>query len=280
MSVAITGVDLPAAASLPARELARLRALSKELSSALAEIQDATSREPGSPGARSLARLVRGEGRPQDELMLGVLVQQSRLLAVSVPEVKHSQRLVDEIGAEGRVVALLLAEHEVLFLVPDRPGRDGHGGGRESAERIARQVLRLAPAATIGISSAVQAVWELPTALEEARQTDRFGRSFAFADDQWAELGVARLAEQLGRCLTVSNPLSKLVQNDVLVASVSAWLAHDRNVAAAADALSVHPNTLRYRLGRVRETTGLDLTDPDALLLTALLLRRPSTSAG
>lgn len=60
-------------------------------------------------------------------------------------------------------------------------------------------------------------------------------------------------------------------------ASVSAWLEHDRNVPDAAEARSVHPNTLRYRLGRVRETTGLDLTDPGALLLTALLLRRSVT---
>ena len=270
MSSSITSVGSPGAASLPVRELGRLRALSRELSSALAEIQEATSREPGSPGARSLARLLRSEGRPQDELMLGVVVPQSRLLAVAVPDAKHGQRLVDELGAEGRVVALLHADHEVLFLVPDLPSR-------ESAERVARHVLRLVSTATIGISSPVQAVWELPTALEDARQVDRFGRSSAFADDHWAALGVARLAEQLGSCLTVSNPLSKLVQNDMLVASVSAWLEHDRNVAAAAEALSVHPNTLRYRLGRVRKSTGLDLTDPDALLLTALLLRRSAT---
>jgi sugar diacid utilization regulator len=278
MSSAVTGVASSGSGALPGRELARLRALSRELSAALADIQEATSREPGSPGARSLARLVRGEGRPQDELLLGVIVPQSRLLAVTVPDARSGQRLVDELGAEGRVVALLHAEDEVLFLVPDLPSRDGASRSRESAERVARQALRLVSKATIGVSSPVQAVYELPTALEEARQVDRFEVAFAFADDHWAQIGVARLADQLGRCLTVTNPLSRLVQNDMLVSSVSAWLENDRNVPAAAAALAVHPNTLRYRLARVHELTGLDLTDPDALLLTQLLLRRASVS--
>jgi len=273
MTSAVSSAGSPAAASLPGRELARLRALSRELSAALSEIQEATSREPGSPGARSLARLVRGEGRAQDELLLGVVVPHSRLLSVMVPDAKSGQRLVDELGAEGRVVGLLHAEDEVLFLVPDLPSRTGESRSRESAERVAQQVLRLSRKVTIGVSSPVQSVYELPTALEEARQVDRFGSAVAFADDHWAALGVARLAEQLGSCLTVSNPLSRLVENEVLVDSVKAWLEHDRNVPAAAAALPVHPNTLRYRLNRVNELTGLDLADPDARLLCQLLLR-------
>jgi hypothetical protein len=256
------------------RELARLRALSRELASTLADIQEATSREPGSPGARSLARLVRGEGGPHDELMLGVVVPGARLLAVEVPDAKRGQLLVDQLGAEGRVVALVHSDHSILCLVPDLPSRDGRSRGREAAERLARQALRLVPAATIGISSPLQTVWELPTALQEANQVDRFDQPFAFADEQWAALGVSRLAEQLGNCLTMSNPLSQLMANEMLRDSVRAWLEADRNVPAAAEALAVHPNTLRYRLRRVEEVTGLSLTDPDALLLTALLLRR------
>jgi DNA-binding PucR family transcriptional regulator len=265
------------AASLPSRELARLRALSKELSAALADIHEATSREPGSPGARSLARLVRGDGRAQDEVLLGIVVPESRLLSVSVANARQGQLLIDDLGAEGRVVGLLHADDEVLFLVPDLPSRDGTSRSREAAERVARRAIALVPSVTIGISSPLQAVYELPTALEEARHVDRFGVAFAFADDRWAELGVTRLADELGRCLTLSNPLNRLVQNDMLADSVAAWLEHGRNIPAAAAAINVHPNTLRYRLNRVPDVTGLDLSDPDAMLLTQLVLRRRGT---
>jgi hypothetical protein len=43
---------------------------------------------------------------------------------------------------------------------------------------------------------------------------------------------------------------------------------------ATAERLHLHPNTLDYRLRRIRELTGLDTHDPDDLLLIALALRR------
>jgi DNA-binding PucR family transcriptional regulator len=104
------------------------------------------------------------------------------------------------------------------------------------------------------------------------------GKTPAFADEHWAALGAARLAEQLGSCLTLSNPLRRLMANELLASSVRAWLDHDRNVALAAKAMTLHPNTLRYRLRRVEEATGLSLTDPDSLLMATLLLRSAGKS--
>jgi hypothetical protein len=45
------------------------------------------------------------------------------------------------------------------------------------------------------------------------------------------------------------------------------------NLSAAASELSVHPNTLRYRLGRITEVLRVDLDDPDERLVLALQLR-------
>ena len=42
---------------------------------------------------------------------------------------------------------------------------------------------------------------------------------------------------------------------------------------AAAASLHVHPNTLRYRLGRVQEIAGIRLDDPEERLALMLLLR-------
>jgi len=55
--------------------------------------------------------------------------------------------------------------------------------------------------------------------------------------------------------------------------TVRAYLAANADVPAAADAVTVHANTFRYRLRRVRELFGLDLDDPDVRLVTWLQLR-------
>jgi hypothetical protein len=55
--------------------------------------------------------------------------------------------------------------------------------------------------------------------------------------------------------------------------SVRAYLAANADVPLAAEAVSVHANTFRYRMRRVRELFGLDLEDPDVRLVTWLQLR-------
>lgn len=57
------------------------------------------------------------------------------------------------------------------------------------------------------------------------------------------------------------------------VASLRAYLRTFGDVPTAAREVSVHPNTFRYRLQRLREISGLDLTDPDERLVTELQLR-------
>ncbi|MFI6581670.1 PucR family transcriptional regulator [Embleya sp. NPDC050493] len=57
--------------------------------------------------------------------------------------------------------------------------------------------------------------------------------------------------------------------------SVLAWLDALGDVRAAAAGLHIHPNTLRYRIRRAGELTGLDWADPKTRLLAALLLRLP-----
>ncbi|MEC3917419.1 PucR family transcriptional regulator [Nocardia sp. CDC160] len=59
-----------------------------------------------------------------------------------------------------------------------------------------------------------------------------------------------------------------------LEASVEHYLRHHGDVRAAATALSIHPNTLRYRLRRAQDITGIDLDDPADRLLLELQLAR------
>ncbi|MFZ0043093.1 MAG: helix-turn-helix domain-containing protein [Solirubrobacteraceae bacterium] len=51
------------------------------------------------------------------------------------------------------------------------------------------------------------------------------------------------------------------------------WLAEQGRLGQVAERLSIHPQTARYRLGRLRELFGEDLTDPDCRFWLELALR-------
>ena len=62
-------------------------------------------------------------------------------------------------------------------------------------------------------------------------------------------------------------------QDGPLAATLAAYLAAAGATDTAAEALHIHPNTMRYRLRRIREVSGLDFADADAMLLAHLQLR-------
>jgi hypothetical protein len=69
--------------------------------------------------------------------------------------------------------------------------------------------------------------------------------------------------------------VTRLEQADVehgtqYAATLRAYALNGGSIAATAKALSLHPNSVRYRLARVQEGMDLDLSAPDALLLVAL----------
>ncbi|MFC1407265.1 MULTISPECIES: CdaR family transcriptional regulator [Streptacidiphilus] len=59
----------------------------------------------------------------------------------------------------------------------------------------------------------------------------------------------------------------------VLVESLAAYFAAAGSTEVAAERLRIHVNTMRYRLRRVREASGLDFADADAMLLAQIELR-------
>lgn len=76
--------------------------------------------------------------------------------------------------------------------------------------------------------------------------------------------------------VTDLGPLSVLREQDDengtdYLGTLYAWLRHPGDPRAAGKALRIHPNTLRYRMRRIVEFTGVDLDDPDLRL--ALLVQ-------
>ncbi|MFC4501535.1 MULTISPECIES: PucR family transcriptional regulator [Streptomyces] len=75
-----------------------------------------------------------------------------------------------------------------------------------------------------------------------------------------------------------AGPVHDLVRADLaaggeLVRTLAAYFDAGCDVPEAARRLVVHSNTLRYRLGRIRERHGVDLDDPDTRLLLSLAVR-------
>ena len=68
--------------------------------------------------------------------------------------------------------------------------------------------------------------------------------------------------------------LTALAAHDLAPSLLAYWDTLG-DVRAAAARLHVHPNTLRYRVRRAAELTGLDLDDPLVRLFAGLQLRLP-----
>lgn len=62
------------------------------------------------------------------------------------------------------------------------------------------------------------------------------------------------------------------VRQGELVATLRAWLEHGCSAATTADALTVHPNTVTYRLNRLEKQLGLDLRSFETRLNLQLAL--------
>lgn len=125
------------------------------------------------------------------------------------------------------------------------------------------------PGAAVGVSSVTDRMG-LRRAYREAREVarcvDRFsprGQRILAVDD----LGPARLfvanADTEAIRAYVSEVLGPLLGGDEtqrsLLVTLQSYFGHDRSIRASARALAVHENTVRLRLGRVHEFTGLDV---------------------
>jgi DNA-binding PucR family transcriptional regulator len=92
---------------------------------------------------------------------------------------------------------------------------------------------------------------------------------------------IARFTPHVSRIL--DETLDPLVQYDLahqtaLVPTVRAYVDAGFNLTRSAEVLHVHPNTVMYRLRRVKELSGRDPHDPDDLLILFLALKLAEVS--
>ena len=165
-----------------------------------------------------------------------------------------------------RAVVAVATGGDVVLLVPTGlAARDvAHDARLLFTERLAPS---LHDAVVAGIGAARPDPAQISGGVREARIAARVAHAVPRLRPvaAWAELGVHRLlacgprrALREGAVDPVVEPL--LARPD-LAATAAAYLDHAGNVQRAAAQMGVHRQTLYYRLRRIEELTGLDLTD-------------------
>ena len=125
-----------------------------------------------------------------------------------------------------------------------------------------------------GLGSLGVSYSEAVEAVEIAVATGARGRLVAF--DEVLVDSIVRSSRHAERIL--DDTVTPLLAYDSdhrsdLVATLRAFVASGFNLTKSAESLSVHPNTVVYRLRRIREITGRDPHTPDDLLLLHLGLK-------
>lgn len=126
----------------------------------------------------------------------------------------------------------------------------------------------------LGVGSISALPSDLPRSLREAQLALRLQQTLMTGTDacEYSKLGVFRMLAAIPDLSEVDGFvrewLGVLIDYDThkhaeLVKTLTQYLEHGGNYDATALTLSVHRSTLKYRLQRIRELTGLDLNDAD-----------------
>jgi len=234
--------------------------------------------EPSLPGVSSLGLA----GTP-----VAVLAVDPNLSRTADAEVAMSRAVsVITLYAEvyRRRAAAVAIDGIIYVLLPTPADAD-----RSRLMAFANNVAQRTQAATrtrvrVGIGSTAAELRDLHRSREEADEVLRLLRrtgdhTTAHVDDVRGRVALLRLQDLAAQDPRLrAGKLQGLIDHDTqrgthYVATLRAYLDALGDVSVAAAELSIHRNTFRYRLERLLDLFGLDLSDPDERLITHLQLR-------
>ncbi|HEY4461462.1 MAG TPA: helix-turn-helix domain-containing protein [Streptosporangiaceae bacterium] len=147
--------------------------------------------------------------------------------------------------------------------------------GQTDWEQLRRTIMSdLGGAVCVGVGGTAARPSELPRSRREAALALRLQKTLLPGDSacEYPKLGIFRMLAAIPDLADVESFvrewLGSLLDYDErrkadLVHTLTQYLEHGGNYDATAAELSVHKSTLKYRLQRIRELTGLELNDPD-----------------
>jgi PucR C-terminal helix-turn-helix domain len=174
------------------------------------------------------------------------------------------------------VIAAGIDEDVVCALVPDP---EGPGRRASLGAALARRTATLGPTVPwpeLGLSfGRARALLAVTDARADA-PAGRDGRGLMLAEEHLLELIVDRDARLLrDHAERELEPLAELRERprERLLETLAAWLESPGQPTAVARELHLHPQTVRYRVARLRELLGDDFDEPDRRLSLAVALR-------
>jgi GAF domain-containing protein len=201
---------------------------------------------------------------------LGCDLMQPHLVLVAEPAGDELDRALRHIAPDSLFDR---REHSLRALIRLRTGDT-----KPFLERLQRVHGELGEPFSAGVSSVCRGEAAFADGFAEAQQALlgtivlRGGPAILTYEDLGAYKYLLRVALEGGvRDLTV-DAVSKLAEYDAqrgaqLVATLEEFLRRHGNISATSEALYVHPNTLRQRLRRIAELSGLDLRRDDWLMI-------------
>jgi hypothetical protein len=242
-------------------------------------VEGYASEQAASAGERqrlrqALVRELVGDGLDETEAGIaarGVDWELPRRLAVLAADHRDASRLAALVG-EGAIGARV--DDLVCVLVGD-PGAPGRRARLAAA--LEGRVAALGPA--VAVADAPLSWARAVSCVRLAQDGVLPATRLVFAEEALAALAL-RAEPQLIAELAQARlkPLESLTAaaRARLEATLLSWLRRQGNVAAVAAELHVHPQTVRYRLARLRECFGEQLDEPDVRFELELALRAGS----
>ncbi|MBE8524871.1 helix-turn-helix domain-containing protein [Amycolatopsis sp. H6(2020)] len=271
------------AARLVALHLLRIRA-GADVERRLRADLLSTALEGGAAAREALSRLGLAD-QPVVVLALAVLGTGAADAELAADRQRLSDGLAMHLSAAHPRCAAALVGDTAYGLVPVTRDTDAE----QRALRIATDFLDRVgdrARAVIGIGPVARSAAELPEArgsadraLRVLRSGSGAGRRVALLADVHVEALLLELHDLVAaRGDRPTGAVARLLDYDAqhhahLVETLRAWLDAFGDVIAASTAVHVHPNTFRYRLRRLAEVGGFDLTDPQARFAAMLQLR-------
>lgn len=142
--------------------------------------------------------------------------------------------------------------------------------------------IKVRPAATLTVIGDAAGPAELAAALDEVRMLAELAERRGYegtVDTSGFPLELLLLAAPRHARAIADDVLAPLEgaegsRGSELLTTLEGFIEQELDRRRTAEVLHIHPNTLDYRLRRVRELTGLDLRRPDSIALLVLALRQ------